>query len=333
MVGMRDVAAIAGVSAKTVSRVFNNDPHVLDETRIRVERAMRELNYTPNVLATTFRAGRTPVIGVAVPDLVDPFFASIVQSVDGVARQNKMSTLVANLGDNPADERPLIESLLSRQLLGLLVAPVGTDHSWMERWQDHTPLVFVDRVPAGITADTFIEDDAGGAYEATEHLIGHGHTRIAYFGEHTDLSTERARLDGWRKALVDHGIDPDDELIEMNDTSVAQIRSGFARLARLGDPPSAIFSSNARSSMGLVRATHENTVPLVGFGDFPMADLLTPPLTVIDQNPSWLGRMAAERIITRLREPEQRSGETRVLDVSLIERGSCRASGSFQRLV
>ncbi|WP_244632651.1 LacI family DNA-binding transcriptional regulator [Microbacterium sp. Se63.02b] len=136
---MRDVAAHAGVSTKTVSRVFNDDPHVLPHTRALVEQAMRELNYVPNVLATTFRAGRTSVIGVAVPDIVDPFFASIARAIEDVARERGLSTLVTSLGDEPDDERAAIESMLGRQLSGLVVAPVGVDHSWLDRWREHTP--------------------------------------------------------------------------------------------------------------------------------------------------------------------------------------------------
>ena len=183
MATMREVAARAGVSAKTVSRVFNGDPHVLPETRAHVERIMQELNYVPNVLATTFRSGRASVIGVAVPDIVDPFFAAIARAVDEVARERGLSTLVTSLGSDSDNERQSLESLLSRQLSGLIVAPVGTDHSWLARWQEHTPIVFVDRAPIGLTGDTFTEQDEAGVHLATSHLIEHGHRRIAYIGD------------------------------------------------------------------------------------------------------------------------------------------------------
>jgi len=98
MTTMREVAAAAGVSAKTVSRVFNDDPHVTPETRARVEVALRQLNYVPNAVATTFRTGRSPVVGIAVPDIVDPFFAAIAKSVGRLATQHGMSTVVTSLG-------------------------------------------------------------------------------------------------------------------------------------------------------------------------------------------------------------------------------------------
>lgn len=323
MTTMRDVAARAGVSAKTVSRVFNDDPHVLPHTRERVQRVMHELNYVPNVLATTFRAGRSSVIGVAVPDIVDPFFAAIARAVDDVARHAGMSTLVTSLGDDPADERATIESLLGRKLSGLIVAPVGDDQAYLERWQESTPIVCVDRAPTGIRADTFTADDEAGAYAATSHLLGHGHRRIAYLGDVLGRSTERARLEGWRRALNETGSPADDALIAADVADPAAAQREVARVLGLDDPATAIFSSNARTTMALVRGMRDDHVPLVGFGDFPLADLLRPAITVIDQSPDRLGRLAAERVLSRLSAPAG-DPERAVVDVTLVERDSCR---------
>lgn len=324
MTTMREVAARAGVSAKTVSRVFNDDPHVLPETRERVQEVMRELNYVPNVLATTFRAGRSSVIGVAVPDIVDPFFAAIARAVDQVARQHGMSTLVTSLGDDPGDERPTLESLLGRKLSGLIVAPVGADHAYLQRWLDHTPIVCVDRAPFGLETDTFTADDEGGARMATSHLIAHGHRRIAYLGDALHRSTERARLVGWRRALDDHDLAADDALIVDGVSDAESAAAALARVHGLPDPPTAIFSANARCTMALARVLPGRPQPLVGFGDFPLADLLSPAITVIDQNSARLGTLAAERVIARLNQSSAGRAENVVLDVTLIERDSCR---------
>lgn len=324
MTTMRDVAARAGVSTKTVSRVFNDDPHVLPATRSIVEQAMRELNYVPNVLATTFRAGRTSVIGVAVPDIVDPFFAAISRAVEDTARERGISTLVTSLGD-PDDEREAIESMLGRQLSGLVVAPVGTDHSWLDRWREHTPIVFVDRAPVGLATDTFTEADEAGAVLAVQHLFSHGHRRVAYVGDVVHLSTEMKRLEGWRRAQREAGIDVDDDLVRVFVSDRDAAREAVAALRALPDPPTAIFSANARCSMALAFELRESPMAMVGFGDFPMADALTPSISVIDQDPRRLGALAADRIFARL---EGAPGETEstVLDVTLVERESCRAA-------
>jgi LacI family transcriptional regulator len=325
MATMRDVAARAGVSAKTVSRVFNGDPHVLPETRSHVEEVMRELNYVPNILATTFRSGKASAIGVAVPDAVDPFFAAIARAVDDVAREHEMATLLTNLGEEPARESDVLESLLSRRLAGLVVAPIGRDHSWLKRWRESTPIVFVDRAPIGLSADTFAENDETGGYLATRHLIEHGHRRIAYVGDDMiHLSTEVNRLAGYRRALTEAGIEFDDALVAayVNDRETAD--AAATRLRALQDPPTAVFSANARASMQLVYVLPPGELAMVGFGDFPMADLLRPALTVIDQDPAKLGRYAAERIFERVDHPKRRLRRTTILDVSLVERESCK---------
>ncbi|WP_438354933.1 LacI family DNA-binding transcriptional regulator [Microbacterium sp. CJ88] len=324
---MRDVAALAGVSTKTVSRVFNDDPHVLPHTRAEVEKAMRELNYVPNALATTFRAGRAPVIGVAVPDIVDPFFAAIARAIEDTARARGISTMVTSLGENPDDERDALESMLGRQLSGLVVAPVGSDHSWLERWRSHTPLVFVDRGPVHLDADTFTENDEGGAFDAVSHLISHGHRRIAYIGDVVRLSTETKRFEGWRRAQREAGIRVGDDLVArlVSDRDAAAL--AVSRLRGLADPPTALFSANARTSMALAHVLRDSPMAMVGFGDFPMADTLTPSITVIDQDPYRLGTLAAGRVFARLAD-EEVEAEVSVLDVSLVERESCRVGSA-----
>lgn len=323
MTTMRDVAARAGVSAKTVSRVFNDDPHVLPHTRERVQQVMRELNYVPNVLATTFRAGRSSVIGVAVPDIVDPFFAAIVRAVDAVARGAGMSTLVASLGEDPDDERATVESLLGRKLSGLIVAPVSDDQAYLERWQASTPIVCVDRGPTNLRTDTFTADDEGGAFAATAHLLGHGHRRVAYLGDALHRSTEQARVAGWRRALEEAGVAVDEELVGAGVATAADAERAADRIRGLADPATAIFSANARTTMALVRALRDDPLPLVGFGDFPLADLLRPAVTVIDQSPGRMGRRAAERVLSRLSAPDGAT-EPAVVGVTLVERDSCR---------
>ncbi len=332
---MRDVAALAKVSAKTVSRVFNDDPHVLPETRARVSDAMRELSYVPNSLARTFRTGRSPVLGVAVPDLADPFFAVIAKAVEEVASRADMGVVVSSLGYDPQREAVALESLLRRSLSGLVVAPTSQDQGHLGAWAARLPVVFVDRPPRGLTADAFTGDDHAGGRIATEHLISHGHREIAFVGDDPRMYTTVERLAGYRSALVDAGLEPSSDLVtfgawdpgsasDSGDASdLARAEQVVGRLRRAGPPPTALLSADARTTMTLVPALAGSTWAVVGFGDFPMAHMLSPALTVIDQDPANLGRMAAERVIHRLAAPERRFRRRTVTPARLVERRSC----------
>lgn len=321
MATMRDVAAVAGVSAKTVSRVFNDDPHVTPETKQRVEAALRDLNYVPNTIATTFRTGRAPVIGIAIPDIGDPFFAAIAQAVDAVAAAHQMSVLITGLGD-PEREPATVQSLLRQALSGLIIAPVAADHSYLSAWADRTPIVFVDRPPIGVAADSFTEDDSAGAQLATSHLIGHGHTRVGFIGDDLTLPTTRARLVGYRAALAAAGLSADESLIAIGAVDRAGAAGAFDDLTAAA--PTAVFCSNARAAMNLVPLLQHSGLAIATFGDFPLADMLAPSWTVVDQDPLLLGTLAARRIIDRLAKPHRRYRRRTVLPVALVERESCR---------
>jgi LacI family transcriptional regulator len=326
---MREVAALAGVSAKTVSRVLRHDRYVSDEVRLRVERAVAELNYVPNVLARTFRAGSDNAIGIAVPDISDPFFAALTSAVESVARSRGTGVIVTSLGGDGARERAGVEALLGRQLAGLISTPVSHDQSYLQPWLARTPVVFVDRAPRRLRADSVIEDDVAGAREATSHLLAHGHTRIAFVGDTMQIATTTQRLDGYRRAHANAGVPVAKELVALEADMGATSSELTIKLVQSPEPATAIFASNARTAQGVVPAlqTLDRTdVALISFGDFPLAGSLRPPLTVVDQHPERVGIAAATRLFERLDDPDRRRRRQIVLPVALVLRGSCAAA-------
>lgn len=325
MTTMRDVARVAGVSAKTVSRVFNDDPHVTQETRERVRWAMQKLNYVPNLLAKSFRAGADTAVGLAIPDIADPFFAEMTSSIEIDLMGRGMAVVVTSLGHGPDRERYVLEALLRRQISGLIVACVSADQSYLAPWQERTPMVFLDRAPRRLDGVFVIEDDLGGAREAVTHLARHGHRRVAFFGVSTRVTTTDRRLKGYRSAIAELGLDADPDLICM--TSESPDVSAAEMMKRLAgpNPPTAVFSCNVPCTMALVLALHQaghTGVAIVGFGDFPMAAALSPAVSVIDQDPAGLGRIAVERLLQRIEDPAAQVRRRTVLPVQLIPRGS-----------
>lgn len=319
MVTMKDVAAVAGVSAKTVSRVFNDDPHVTPETKERVEGALRQLNYVPNSYATTFRNGRAPVIGVVIPDIVDPFFALIAKAAETLADAHRMSVVITSLGD-PAREPQAVQALLRQALSGLIIAPTSADQTYLDAWTNRTHIVFVDRQPVGVTADSFTEDDVAGAWLATNHLLEHGHTRVGFIGDDLAIPTTRDRLKGYQDALQSAGLAVDDNLIALGALHRVGAADAFAQLDHAA--PTALFCSNARTAMSLAPVLRDSGLAIASFGDFPLADLISPALTVIDQDPFQLGTLAAQRVLDRLDKPNRRYRRRTVLPLELIERES-----------
>lgn len=326
---MRDVARVAGVSAKTVSRVYNDDPHVSEDTRDRVRSAMKQLNYVPNMLARSFRAGADAAVGLAFPDIADPFFAAMTSSIEEDLVRRDMAMVVTCLGHDPARERVAVETLLRRQISGLIVACISPDQSYLGPWQERTPVVFVDRSPrrlAGAASVSVVQDDVDGARQAVAHLARHGHHRIAAVGTSHFVATTRRRVEGFRAAIRDNRLVEDPTLVCVaGDTPDAAARE-FLTLLGGPNPPTAVFSVSIPCTMALVFALQHSgrsDIALIGFGDFPMADALSPAVTVIDQDPGELGRVALERL-TRLIEYPGASTRRRttVLPVRLIARGS-----------
>jgi LacI family transcriptional regulator len=331
MTTMRDVARVAGVSAKTVSRVFNDDPHVTEETRERVRWAMQKLNYVPNLLARSFRAGADAAVGLAVPDIADPFFAAMTGSIEEDLAREGMAVVITSMfhggrtGQAAERERTALEALLRRQISGLIVACVSTDQSYLAPWQERTPMVFVDRAPKGLAGVYVIEDDLGGTREAVAHLAGHGHRRVAFLGLSTAVTTTRRRLKGYRSAVAELGLDARPDLVCMPAEAPDEAAAELVKRLAAPDAPTAVFSSNILCTMALVRALREaerTDVALVGFGDFPMAAALTPAVTVIDQDPARLGSVAVERLLQRIEDPRAEPRRRTVLPVRLIPRGS-----------
>ena len=213
MATMRDVAHRAGVSAKTVSRVVNNDRYVSADVRERVERAIDELQYVPNMLAVTFRTGRDAAIGVAVPGVSDPLLRQHhrCRRARGQPTRRRRHRHRRRLGAvaRTAVHRSRTEASGGRHDH----LPGRPRHVLPRPWQKRTPLVFADREAGRLTADAVLQDDVGGGHEATRHLISHGHRSIAFMGD--DAVTGLLRLKGWQDALVEAGLPRRDDLMHV----------------------------------------------------------------------------------------------------------------------
>ncbi len=325
---MKQVAALAGVSLSTVSRVVNGDPAVGQQLADRVLAAAEALGYRHNVAASALRRadGLSASIGVIVEDVANPFFSAVQRGIEDVARRRGVLTFAGSSDETPGRERELAEAFGARGVDGLIIAPAASDHSYLLRDRAAgVAIVFVDRPGSFIDADAALTDNAGGARLGVAHLIAAGHRRIAFLGDRPELYTAAERLRGYREALAAAGLAADPELVRH---TLPRAVDAYAQTrALLGGPsrPTALFTSQNLITIQAVQAIHnlglEHTVALVGFDDIALAGLVDPGLTVISQHASGLGRAAAELLFARL---DGYAGPSRrvVLEPTLIARGS-----------
>jgi LacI family transcriptional regulator len=324
---IRDVAALAGVGTKTVSRVINDEANVSPQTRARVQRAVLALNFKPNQGAGALRRGdrKTLTLGLLVDAVDNPFSALINRAVETVAYRRDTAVLAASSDNDPDRERIMVDAFTRRRVDGLILNTVTEDQGYLQAEREQgTPLVFVDRPPNGLLADAVITNNYEAAVEATRHLISNGHRHIAHLGDEPATSSARGRRRGFSDAMAEAGLA--DTAREV--TAVPSGQEAYAAvhgLLQLDHPPTAFFTSHYLLTLGAIRALHDlrlqGTVALIGFDDIVLADLVRPGITVMAQDPTRLGTLAAERLFARL-DGDVSAVQTVVVPAKLIARGS-----------
>lgn len=325
---MKQVAALAGVGTKTVSRVINNEPNVAEATAARVWQAVRSLDYHVDMQAGSLRRadGRTRTLGLLVGSVDNPFAGSIHRAVEDTAIQREVAVFASSFDDDPDREELAVQAFLRRRVDGLILTTAKKQQDYARSLRERgIPVVYIDRRPAGAGFDSVASDNRGGARAATEHLIEHGHRHIALLTDRMDIETAAERQQGFFDALGRAGIPTTQAVVvnELHDEAAAQ--GALARLLASDEPPTAVFSSQNLVTIGALHALRaaglQHTVALVGFDDLPLADLVEPGVSVVAQNPQEIGRIAVDRIFARL-EGDESPARHITVPTELIPRGS-----------
>lgn len=303
---MNDVAAAAGVSLKTVSRVINEEPNVSPDLADRVRAAVAQLGYRHNLAASNLRRGvRSQTVGVLLHDLRNEFAAALLRAIEDRARPMGTAVLAASLDDDQEREAAFVEDLVTRRVDGLVLMPASSDQTYLEpELRAGLSVVAVDRPAHGVEVDTVVVDNAAGAAEATRHLIAQGHRRIACLTDRGRLWTAQERRAGYLDAMATANIPVDDELVIPDlPTAEAAAEATHWLLAR-DIQPSAIFAARNDLAVGALRALRaagmERRVALAGFDEFPLSDLVTPSVTVVAQDVAGVGAATAELLLDRM---------------------------------
>ncbi|MBZ5611241.1 MAG: LacI family transcriptional regulator [Acidobacteriia bacterium] len=309
-----DVARLATVSPATVSAVVNGTAVVSPARTKRVREAMAALDYHPDHIARSLKTGKTHAIGMVVPDVTNPFFPEVIRGVEQAAGKAGYSIIFVNSNEDPEQERRGLEALISRRVDGALIACCDNTTATFDLVsRRNVPTVFLDRVPLGVNAIRISTDNFKAGLVGTKHLIDLGHERIAIVAGRMDLSPHVQRVEGFRKAMQEPGIPVRDEYFRTGSLSSETGYQIGKQLLQLERRPTAIFCTNNKTLLGLVRALGEcnvscpDEVSVLGFDDFAWTENFHPKLTTIVQPAQELGRRGMEMLIQQIKMHE--SGE------------------------
>jgi LacI family transcriptional regulator len=324
-----DVAAMAGVSFGTVSRVINDDVHVKKETRERVWKAVEELNYVVNRQARSLAGGKTNSIGVLVPDLGTGYIGEIIRGIDAELSLADIDLILYTTHRAPSKEANYVANLARGMVDGLLLVLPRRPADFIDTLtQRHFPFVLIDHQGTGSDCPAVGAMNWSGGYNATEYLIKLGHKRIGFITGWKDLGCALDRLAGYRSALRTYHIEEDPELIYEGEFFQTDGHAGANAFLNLPNPPTAIFASNDVMAMGAMDAIRNrglrvpDDVSVIGFDDIPQASLVRPALTTIRQPLEKMGRVATQVLLDMLENPGK--GVERIeLPTQLVIRNSC----------
>jgi LacI family transcriptional regulator len=291
---LKTIARDLGLSVGTVSRVLNGkakEYRISDQTVDLVLKYASESGYTPNLIAKGLRDSKTYTIGLVIPDIANPFFSIMAKNIEKAASIANYSIILVDAEENIEREKHQIKNMISRKVDGIIAAPVGTTFEhFNEILQAEIPLIFVDRYIKDSSVTYIASDNFMGGYNATNHLISKGHSKIGLIKGSEIIEPVKERRQGYLKALEEAGIKPDRSLIEGKAFSIESGYESTVKLLKLPEPPTALFAMSNVIGLGVLKALKEykyavpEDISLIIFDDQPYVSYLNPPITTIKQN-------------------------------------------------
>lgn len=335
---IKDVAKLAGVAPSTVSHYFTGNARVKPETCRRIEKAIDQLQYRPNLVARSLRLQHTQTIGLIVPDIANPFFAEIVQAIGHASQQMGYALLLADSGNDSGRERNLLESMFEQHIDGLLYIHAGHDNS------DHTtalhnppkPVVFVDRDVSG--QPSVATDNYAGGRLAARHLVGLGHRRIGIIAGDRHVRNVQQRLEGFQFELEQHNIKINGKHV-ITGTQSFETGLDIQLLMISPEPPTAIFATNDIIAVGAWHKLNDmglrvpDDVSLIGYDDIFMSQWTIPPLTTIRQDKRELGRQSVAALIRAIQTKDLAVATIHIPPTLIIRNSTAQPASTTDRAV
>lgn len=328
---LKDIARYLNISVSTVSRVINNKDRISPETREKVLKALKELQYRPNEAARNLKSRSATAIGVIVPDISNSFYSTVIKGIEGVARENGFSIILCNSDEDAERQEEYTELLLQKQIAGLIIATVGSNIDFFKKYSEQgIPVNFIDNLPKSKENFDFVAiDNIKASYELTNHLIKLGHKEIAIITGSLEETTAAERLEGWKKALSENSIAVRKEWIgvgSFKQESGYKVMKSFLKQA---NKPTAVLAANNFLAYGAIRALYDNGIRIpedmavVCFDAADPTGLIRPQITSIIQPAEEIGRIAVDIIIRKAQNPGLRVYKKVILEPTLDIRESC----------
>lgn len=324
-----DVAEHAGVSRATASLVIRGTGRVSQATRDRVRAAMDELGYVYNRGAASLRRKAVDTVGVVITNVANPFFGELLRGFESELARATLSCLIVNTGQDPDTQTAAVARLREHRVAGVAIVPAsGTTPALIDRLRSWSlPHVFMTRYVKDAPTHYVGADDQLGGYLATSHLLDHGARTLAYLGGPAPVQSRWDRLDGVRRALADHGLDPTG-IVDLPGESSGDGGLVLAhQILEAGPVPDALVCHSDQVAFGVFRALRQagcTRLPrVVGYDDIPTARLWEPPLTTVSTQADDLGRLAAQNLIQQLHTPATEEILSTITTPELIIRNSC----------
>lgn len=333
---MKDIAAHFGISVATVSRALKDSPRISVERRAAIQQYAREHNFTPNMIAESLRHSRIQpmkVIGVIIPEFAHYYFSSILSGIEEEASAHGYRIMVAQSNEQYEREVKICKSFYENKVCGIIVSQAKDTHRYDHFQQlidTGIPLVFYDRICTGVNASRVVVDDYMGAFNAVSHLIETGCNRIAYYGSAMTLEISKNRFNGYKDALLKHGIQPDPELVRLCDNRT-DAESITPEMLNSSVPPNGFFAVNDDTAIGILYTAKRmgfrvpEEISICGFTNGQRAIACDPMLTTVEQRGTKVGEEAADILIGHV-EGTIPPGkiERRIIRTRLIIRGTTR---------
>ena len=333
---MKDIAAHFGISVATVSRALKDSPRISVERRAAIQQYAREHNFTPNMIAESLRHSRIQpmkVIGVIIPEFAHYYFSSILSGIEEEASAHGYRIMVAQSNEQYEREVKICKSFYENKVCGIIVSQAKDTHRYDHFQQlidTGIPLVFYDRICTGVNASRVVVDDYMGAFNAVSHLIETGCNRLAYYGSAMTLEISKNRYNGYKDALLKHGIQPDPDLVRLCDNRT-DAESITPEMLNSSAPPNGFFAVNDDTAIGILYTAKRmgfrvpEDISICGFTNGQRAVACDPMLTTVEQRGTKVGEEAAEILIGHV-EGTIPPGkiERRIIRTRLIIRGTTR---------